>query len=130
MSRLLHRHRRFLASALLGLWAFALFVGAANACCWDGVTTVPHQSAAAAHADGDAMDDGMTPDCEDLGSDDAALLGLLKQVQDPPAGKPVVLAAHHDLGFLPIHAPAFRLARTAHQPPGTAHFLRIVRLTV
>lgn len=130
MPRLLHHHRKFLTSTILGLWMYALFVGIANACSWDGVTSVPHQPTVAAHAVGDAMDDGMTPPCDEFCSNDIALFSVLQLVQEQPAGQPLAVATHHDLGFLPISAPVPRLARTAHPSPGVPFSLRIVRLTL
>jgi hypothetical protein len=134
MSRLLHRYRTSLASAVLGLWTFALFVGIANACSWDGVATVPHPPATAAHAavhaTGDAADENAAPGCEEFCSNDVPLQGVLQQVQEPPAGLALLVATHHDFGFLPISAPEPRLARGAHPPPGVPFCLRIVRLTL
>jgi len=130
MSRLLRRHRKFLTSGVLGLWMFALFVGIANACTWDGVTAVPHPPTVAAHAADDAMDHDTGPGCEEFCSNDLPLLGVLQSAQDTPAGQPLVVATRHDLGFLPISAPVHRLARTAHPSPGVPLSLRIVRLTL
>jgi hypothetical protein len=109
---------------------FALFVGIANACCWDGVTAVLHQQAVAAHAVDDAMDHGMASDCEECCSNDVPLLSVLKLVQEQPAGQPLVIATHYDLGFLPISASVLRLARIAHPSPGVPFSLRSVRLTL
>jgi hypothetical protein len=130
MPRLLHRHRKFLTSTVLGLWMFALFVGIASACSWDGVTAVPHQTAVAAQAVDDAMDHRMAADCDEFCSNDVPLLSVLQVVQEQPAGQPLVVATHHNLGFLPISAPVLRLARTAHPSPGVPFSLRIVRLTL
>jgi len=130
MSRLLHRHRQFLTSGILGLWMFALFVGFANACNWDGVTAVPHQPAVAAHAVDDATDRGTASGGDEFCSNDVPLVAVLQLIQDPPAAQPLVIATHHDLGFLPISAPIFHLARTAHPSPGVPFSLRIVRLTL
>jgi len=130
MSRLLRRHRKFLTSGVLGLWMFALFVGIANACTWDGVTAGPHQPTVAAHAAGDATDHDTGPGCEEFCSNDLPLLGVLQSVQDTPAGQPLVVATRHHLGVLPISAPVRRLARIAHPPPGVPFSLRIVRLTL
>ena len=130
MPRLLHRHRKCLTSTVLGLWMFALFVGIANACSWDGVTAVPHQPTVAAHAVDDAMDHGMVADCDEFCSNDVPLLSVLQLVQEQPAGQPLIVATHHGLGFLPISAPVLRLARTAHPSPGVPFSLRIVRLTL
>jgi hypothetical protein len=124
----MHRHRQFLASAVLGLWVFAVFVGMANACTWDGATAVPHQPSTV-HAV-DATDSGMAPGCDEFCSNDVPLLSVLKLVQDQPAGQPLVVATHHDLGFLPISAPLLQFARSAHPSPGVPLSLRIVRLTL
>lgn len=130
MASLLHRHRRLLTSTILGVWMFALFVGIANACSWDGVTAVPHQPTVAAHAVDDVIDHGMAVDCDEFCSNDIPLLSVLQRVQEQPAGHPLVVATHHDLGVLPISAPGLRLARTAHPAPGVPFSLRIVRLTL
>ncbi len=76
------------------------------------------------------MEDGMATGCEEFCSNDVPLVGVLQLVQDPPAGQPLVVATHHDLGFLPISAPLLRLARTAHPSSGVPFSLRIVRLTL
>jgi hypothetical protein len=130
MPRLLHRHRKLLTSSVLGLWMFALSVGIANACSWDGVTAVPHQPSVAAHAVDDDMDHGMAADCHEFCSNDVPLLSVLQLVQEQPAGQPLVVATCCDFGFLPISAPAFRLARTAHPPSGVPFFLGTIRLTL
>ena len=130
MSRLLHRHRKFLSSTVLGIWAFAVFVGIAHACTWDGVTAPAHPSTAAAHSDGDAADGNAGPGCEQFCSNDLPLVSVLQMVQDPPAGHPLMLAANHSLGFLPISVSRLRSARTAHPPPGVPLSLRTVRLTL
>ena len=130
MPRILYRRRQFLASAVLGLWVFAVFGDIANACTWDGVAAVPHQPTMAVHAVGDAMDDGIALGSEEPCSNDIPLVGVLQLVQDMPTGQPLVVATHHDLGLLPISASSFRLARTAHPSSGVPFSLRIVRLTL
>ena len=130
MSRLLQRNRKFLTATALGMWMFALFVGFANACSWDGVTAVQHQLTAAAHAMVDATDHDAAPDCDEFCSNDIPLLSVLQLAQGPLAGQPLVVAAHYDLGIQPASAPAFRLAWTARPSPGASFFLRIVRLTL
>jgi hypothetical protein len=112
---------------------FALFVGFANACSWDGVSAVNHQTpmATAAHA---AVDDpsghDAVPGCDEFCSNDIPLLSVLQLVQGPLAGQPLVVATHYDLGIQPSSAPAFRLAWTARPSPGASFSLRIVRLTL
>ena len=130
MPRLLHRHCRLLASTALGLWMFALFVGTANACSWDGVTAVPHQLTVAAHAVDDDLNHGTATGCGELRVNDVPLGSVLQQVQEPHAGQPLVVATRHDLGFPPIPAPALRLAQTAHPSPGVLFALRTIRLTL
>ena len=112
------------------MWMFALFVGIASACSWDGVTAVRHQSTAAIHVDSETMDHDMAPACENFGSSDLPLFSVLQRVQDQPAGQHLVLATRHDLGSRPISAPNLRLARNAHPPPGVPYSLRFVRLTL
>jgi hypothetical protein len=130
MTRPLRRHRKVLASTVLGLWLFALFAGIANACSWDGVTPVhPHPAVWDHTVDGDTGH-GAAPGCEDFCSNDVPMLSVLKLVQDPPAGQPLVLAAHDEFGVLPIFASVVRWARTAHPSPGVPFLLRTVRLTL
>jgi hypothetical protein len=127
MIRLLHRKRGLLASATLGLWLFALFVGIANACSWEGATGVPHHPALVAHAVADVADHHSAPGCEEFCRNDVPLQSVLKRVQDPPEGQQIVLATRHDPGFLPTSAPVFRIARTALPAPGAPSSLRLVR---
>ena len=112
------------------MWLFALFVGIANACSWDGVTAVPRPSTAAPHADGETIDHGMAPGCEKFCGNDLPLFSVLQLVQDQPAGQPLVLATRHGFGLRPIFAPNRGLARNAHPPPGVPYSLRFVRLTL
>ena len=130
MSRLLQRNRKFLSATVLGLWVFALFVGIANACSWDGVTAVQHQPAMAGHAAVGATDHDTDPGCDEFCSNDVPLLSVLQQAQEPLAGQPLVVATHYGLGIQPFSAPAFRLAWTARPSPGVPLTLRIVRLTL
>ena len=130
MSRLLQRNRKFLSATVLGLWVFALFVGIANACSWDGVTAVQHQPAMAGHAGVDATDHDTDPGCDEFCSKDLPLFSVLTLVQDQAAGQPLVLATRHALGSRPISAPTLRWARNAHPPPGVPYSLRFVRLTL
>lgn len=130
MSRLLHRRRQFLASAVLGMWAFALFVGLSNACSWDGVSAVSHHPTMSVHAFDDTTDHDASRGCEEFCSNDIPLIGVLQLVQDQPAERPLVVATQDKLGFLPICAPILQLARTAHRSPGVLYSLRTVRLTL
>jgi hypothetical protein len=130
MSRLLKRHRKFLSASVLGLWTFALFVGFANACSWDGVTAVQHQPTMAGHAAVDAADHDTDPGCDEFCSNDIPLLSVLQLTQGPLAGQPLVVATHYDLGNQPASAPAFRLAWTARPSPGASFSFHIVRLTL
>ena len=130
MFQLLRRHRKYLTSAILGLWVFALFVGIANACSWDGVTAVPHHSNVAEHPIDDVADHDMAPGCYEFCSNDVPMLSVLQLVQDQPAGQPLALATYHHLGVLPISASVLRLTRAAHPPPGVPFSLRTVRLTL
>jgi len=130
MSCLLRRKRKIFTSSILGLWLFALCVGIANACSWDGVTSVSHHPMLAVHPVDNAVDHDQAPGCDDFCSNDIPVLGVLKLVQDQPAGQPLALAAHYYVGVLPTSAPVLRLARTTHPPPGVPFSLRTVRLTL
>jgi hypothetical protein len=109
---------------------FALFAGIANACSRDAVTAVPHPPTVAAHSMDDAADHGMAPEGDDFCGNDRPLLAVLQLIQDPPAAQPLVIAAHHDLGFLPISAPVLRLVRTTHPSPGVPLSPRVVRFAL
>jgi hypothetical protein len=41
----------------------------------------------------------MATDCGEFRSNDVPSLSVLQQVQEPPAGQPLVVATRHDLGF-------------------------------
>ena len=128
----MRRYRKLLSSTVLGLWAFAMFVGIANACSWTGARAVSYHPTLtlAAHAVHDAAADSAVPGCDEFCSNDAPLAGVVKTVPDQPTGHPVVLSPYRYLRVLPISAPVFRVARTAHPPPGVPFSLRIVRLTL
>ena len=130
MTWFLRRYQRFLASTVLGLWAFAVLVGIANACGWDGVAAVPHRSTLAVHGVTQSSDGKTAPAHEHVCSNDLALLGALVPVQDPPGSHPFVLVAHHHLGFPLMSASALRCARTGLLPPGVPLSLRTVRLAL
>lgn len=126
----MRRHRQFLTSTILGLWLFALFVGIANACNWNDVSSMPHHPTLATHAVDDAMDEGIAPGCDEFCSNDVPVLRVVKLVQVQPAEQPLILALHHSFGVLPISTPVLFLAWNAHPPPGVPFFRRSVRLTL
>lgn len=133
MPHLLRRHRKGLASAALGLWLFAVFLGIAHACSWDGVTTVSHTSLTShtpVHASGDAMGDDLAPDCEDLPGNGLPLSGVLQLVQEPPAGVAMLVETHREFRLWRHSASLSRRACRAHPPPGVPFADRIVRLTL
>ena len=129
MLHLLRHHRKGLASAALGLWLFALFLGIAHACSWDGVTTVTHTANLPVHAS-DGMADKSAPGCEDTPSNDLPLPSVLQLVQDPSGGIALQVATHSDLRLLPNCASFSGSACTASPPPGVPFSHRIVRLTL
>ena len=89
-----------------------------------------HSPTMGAHAADRADHHDAAPDCVEFCGNDIPLVSVRKQVQDQPAGQPLVIASHHHLGALPICAPALGLARNAHPPPGVPFSLRTVRLTL
>jgi len=129
MPHLMRRHRKGLVTASLGMWLFALFLGIAHACSWDGVTTVTHTPPLEAHMGGGAADTTV-PDCEDSASNDLPLPNVVQLVQDPPAEVALIVATQHDLRLLPNFAPLAGLSGRAHPPPGVPFSNRIVRLTL
>jgi hypothetical protein len=129
MLHLLRHRRKGLASAALGLWLFALFLGIAHACSWDGVTTVTHIANLPVHA-GDGMADKSAPDCEDTPSNDLPLPSVHQLAQDPSGGIALPVATHSDLRLLPSSALLSGSACIAHPPPGVPFSHRIVRLTL
>lgn len=130
VSGFLRRHRRFVASTLAGSCAFAVCVGIANACGWEGMAAIPHPPTAQVHAAGHSVDDGPAPGHAHRCGNAPALLGVLALVQDRPNGQPLVLAAYRHLGFPPIAAPPRRLAQTAHLSRDVPLSLRSVRLAL
>ena len=129
MPQLLRRHRRGLASAALGLWLFALFVGIAHACSWDGVTTVTHTPALEPHVGG-GVADSTAPDCEDSASSDLPLPSGLQLVQDAPAEVTLIVARQQDLRVLANSARLASVSGREHPPPGVPFSHRLVRLTI
>lgn len=86
------RHRKLLASLLLGMWLFALFVGVANTC-------MVEEASAALPMSSIAMEPGQIGDhvqpagCEQFCKADASLFSKLRLVQDQPPGQPCWLQA-------------------------------------
>lgn len=130
MSPSLRCHRKILASSAVVIWAFGVFAGIANACSLDGLPATPHHPVTAVHAGDDAVDSGGAPDCDEHFGASLPLPGLVQRTQEQPVGEPLVVATHHQPGFLPISAPVLRAARTAHPSTGVPFSLRIVRLTL
>ena len=130
MSWFLRCYRKFLASMVLGLWAFAVFVGIANACSLNDVAAAPHLPTVSVHAVSQSSDDGVAPGHEHSCSNDLPWVGVLMQAHEQPASQPLVLAELHHPGFPPTSAPALRFVRTGHPPPGVPLSLRTVRLAL
>jgi hypothetical protein len=123
------RHRKALASMILGAWLFGLFVGIAHACGWDGVTAMQHDAVAARTAD-QPSPDGVPPGCEKFCNDDLPLVAKVQSVQDSPGGHPLVLAGHQESGLAPIPLPVVRPVVVAHPPPDVSVSIRFLRLTL
>jgi hypothetical protein len=129
MPQLLRRHRRGLASAALGLWLFALFVGIAHACSWDGVTTVTHTSALEGHVGG-GVADNTAPECEESASNDLPLPSGLQLVQDAAAEITLIVARRQGLRVLANSARLAGVPGREHPPPSVPFSHSIVRLTL
>lgn len=123
------RHRRSLASLVLGMWLLAVFVGIANAC-------LPGQGASLHPALHQAMalgehhsDESAPPDCAQFCNDDLPLFAKLKLVQDLPSAQPLLVAA---LEVFVAADPSTRVVPThlAHPPPDVPLYLRSLRLAL
>jgi hypothetical protein len=124
-----HRHCKALASLILGVWLFGLFVGIAHAC---GVGTAPMAppDPALAAALGESCAGDASRVCEKFCNDDIPVIAKLQSVADPPAGHPLVLASLHGRTFASIPESALHPALAAHPRPGVPLSLRVVRLTL
>ena len=80
------RRQTAIAPFILALWLFALFVSVVRACGLDDDLRHAGHSQAASVGGHDGTDDGASSACDKFYSDDLAVLGKLKAVQDPPTG--------------------------------------------
>jgi hypothetical protein len=123
----LRRHRKTLASLLLGAWLFALFVGVAHACM--PPPSVACQDAGIAMGHGSDGDDDASGNCREFCSVDTPLHSKLQLVQDQPAGPPLLVAS---AGSVPaqVVAPAATKSHLAHPPADVSLLLRTLRLAL
>jgi hypothetical protein len=124
----LRRHRKKLASLLLGAWLFALFAGIANACLPEPGNA--GQTAGMAMGPGHDGDDSQSPDCRQLCNLDTPLLSKLRLVQDQPAGQPLLVASVSTALLSPVPVSVVRMVYLAHPPPDVPVLLRSLRLAL
>jgi hypothetical protein len=123
----LRRHRKKLASLLLGAWLFALFVGVAHACMPMPIDACQDAGIAMGHGpDGDGDTSG---NCREFCSVDTPLYSKLQLVQAQPAGQPWLVASAGVL-LAPVVAPASTRSYPAHPPPDVPLLLRTLRLAL
>lgn len=123
------RHRRSVASLVLGMWLLAMFVGIANACL-PGQGAAAHPAAHQSMAMGDHHQDGSAPpDCAQFCNDDLPLFAKLKLVQDLPAAQPLLVTPFDVPAAVD---PSTRVVPThlAHPPPDVPLYLRSLRLAL
>jgi len=123
----LRRHRKGLASLILGAWFFALFVGIANACLPEPENA--GETAGMAMSPGHGGDEGQSPDCRQFCNVDTPLLSKLQLVQDQPAGQPLLVASVSNL-LSPACTAAVPATYLAHPPPDVPILLRSLRLAL
>ena len=122
------RHRKPLASLLLGIWLLALFVGISNAC-MVAEASVAGPMSGMAMGPGQDGDHGQPVGCEQFCKADVPPLSKLQLVQDQPAGQPLLVAS--------VDIPSARVASSstfdvyrAHPPPDVPLLLRTLRLAL
>ena len=123
------RHRKFLTSAALGVWTFALLVGIANACGWADAFTYS-AAAGVVHDTAPHGDDRPVSDCVKLCAEGLPVLAKVQAVQDPPDGQPLVVHTGHGVDRRPTYELALRQLRAARPPPAAPPLLRFLRLTL
>lgn len=126
---IVRRHRRSLASLVLGMWLLAAFIGIANACL-PGQGATSQLMAQPAMAMGEHHPDETAPsDCAKFCNDDLPLFAKLKLVQELPAVQPLLVTAFET----PVAVdPIARVVPThlAHPPPDVPLYLRSLRLAL
>ena len=123
--------QRNIAPFILALWLFAIFVSVAHACGLDDDLGHAGRSEAAKVGGHSGTDDGASPACAKFCSDDLAVLGKLKAVQDPPTGQAFFLVPHFVGGsFQTTVTPAAWLLLSPDPPPGIDVNIRSVRLAL
>lgn len=125
----LGRHRKAVASLILGAWLFALFAAIANACLPEPGSAGQTAGMTMAMDAGHEGDESQSTACQQFCNDDTPLFSKLQLVQDQPAGQPLLIAS---LSPLLSHAPASAVpaAYLAHPPPDVPILLRSLRLAL
>jgi hypothetical protein len=124
------RRQRAIAPFVLALWLFAIFMSVAHACGLDGELGHVDRSEAAKLGGHDGTDDGASSACDKFCSDDLAVLGKLKAVQDPPTGQAFVVRQFVGGSFQSTVAPVPSLLPSVDPPPGINVNIRFVRLAL
>jgi hypothetical protein len=124
------RRQKAIAPFILAFWLFAIFVSVAHACGLDEDIGHTYRSEAAMVGGHDGTDDGASSACDKFCSDDLAVLGKLKAVQDPPTGHAFVVPQFVGGSFQTTVAPVPSLLPSPDPPPGINVNIRFVRLAL
>ena len=124
------RRQKAIAPVILALWLFAIFMSVAHACGLDGELGHVDRSEAAKVGGHDGTDDGASSACDKFCSDDLAVLGKLKAVQDPPTGQAFVVPQFVGGSFQTTVTPVASLLLSPDAPPGIDVNIRFVRLAL
>ena len=126
------RHRKPVASLMLGLWLITIFIGFANACGVDGPIGDSHPLKPGIDAiaeDHSTEGDAAPPGCEEFCAEDLLLLGKAG-TEAPLVGHDCIPVATPSVLIL-TRAVARRLVPTATPPPlGVPRNLVFLRLTL
>jgi hypothetical protein len=127
----IRRHRKQLASLLLGAWVFALFIGIANACLVTAPQPVQSDAQGIAMPGNTGHDGDQGPSANSLQfcADDTPLFSKLQLVQDQPAGQPLLVAGLA-VSYAPTPADVVGVVHLAHPPPGVPVLLSTLRLAL
>jgi len=124
------RRQKAIAPFILAFWLFAIFMSVAHACGLDDDFGYAGRSEAAQVGGHDGTDDGASSACDKFCSDDLAVLGKLKAVQDPPTGQAFVVPQVVGGSFQTTVTPAAWLLLSPDPPPGIDVNIRFVRLAL
>lgn len=111
---------------MLGVWLFALFAGAANACGWLEPNAA-RANVVAVKTDDPSNDADAAIGCEQFCQTDVPVVTKLPPIDDQSATQPLIVAVR-DVGVTLVFPPALRLVPAATSPPDVPPYLRLAHL--